>query len=127
MLQAMPQRTRTRKARKPTANRPTRQVRLRLSLPLSREEAKRREARAAGEVRSVANYVSWVIAEALGSQRRRQRPLNANPREKRTGYDVGLMLAIPEREELRRRAEAERRSLSNHVARLVVEALSLPH
>ncbi len=127
MLLPMSKRARTRKARKPTAKQPTRQVRLRLSLPLSREEAKRREARAAGVVRSVANFVSWVIAETLGSQRRRQRPLNANPREKRTGYDVGLMLTIPEREELRRRAEAERRSLSNYVARLVLEALALPH
>ncbi len=127
MLLPMSKRARTRKARKPTAKQPTRQVRLRLSLPLTREEAKRLEARAAGEVRSVANYVSWVIAEALGSQRRRQRSLDANPREKRSGYDVGLMLTIPEREELRRRAEAERRSLSNYVARLVVEALALPH
>ncbi len=121
----MSKRARTRKARKPTAKQPTRQVRLRLSLPLTRENAKRLEARATGDVRSVANYVSWVIADSLGSQRRRQRSLDANPREKRTGYDVGLMLTSPEREELRRRAEAERRSLSNYVARLVVEAL--PH
>ncbi len=123
MLQPMPQHHRIHKARKPAANRPKRQVRLRLALPLTRDEVKRLEARAAGEVRSVANYVSWVIAEALGSQRRRQRSLDANPREKRTGYDVGLMLTIPEREELRKHAKAQRRSLSNYVARLVVEAL----
>ena len=40
---------------------PTRQIRLRLALPLTRQEVKRLEARAAGEVRSVANYVAWVI------------------------------------------------------------------
>ncbi len=123
MLQPMPQRHRIHKARKPAANRPKRQVRLRLALPLTRDDAKRLEARAAGELRSVANYVSWVIAKAPGSQHRRQRSLDANPKPKRIGYDVGLMLTIPEREELRNRAEARRRSLSNHVARLVVEAL----
>ncbi len=104
--------------------RPTRQIHLRVSLPLSRQEIKRLEARAAGEVRSVANYVAWVIEQDLDAKPKRQRPpADANPREKRTGYEVNLTLTIPERRELERRAGAERRSLSNYVARLVVGAL----
>ena len=103
--------------------RPTRQIRLRLALSFTRAEIKRLEARAAGEVRSVANYVAWVIQRDLAAKPRRQRPpLDANPRHKRTGYEVNLTLTIPERRELEKRAGAERRSLSNYVARLVVGA-----
>lgn len=39
------------------------EMRLRLWLPLTRQEIKQLEARAAGEIRSVANYVAWVISE----------------------------------------------------------------
>ena len=38
----------------------------------------------------------------------------------RLGYEVNLTLTIPERRELKKRAGAERRSLSNYVARFVV-------
>ncbi len=104
--------------------RPMRQIRLRLALPLTRQEIKRLEARAAGEVRSVANYVAWVIEQDLDAKPKRRRPpVDANPREKRTGYEVNLTLTIPERLELEKRAAAERRSLSSYVARLVVGAL----
>ena len=104
--------------------RPTRQIHLRLALPLTHSEIKRLEARAAGEVGSVANYVAWVIQQDLAAKPKHRRlPLDANPREKRTGYEVNLTLTIPERRELEKRAEAERRSLSNYVARLVVGEL----
>ena len=87
-------------------------------------EIKRLEARAAGEVRSVANYVAWVIEHDLAAKpRRRRTPLDANPRHKRTGYEVNLTLTIPERRKLEKRAEGERRSLSNYVARMVVGAV----
>ena len=103
--------------------RPTRQIRLRLALPLTRQEIKRLEARAAGEVRSVANYIAFVIQQDLATKPSRKRPpLDASPRHKRTGYEVNLTLTIPERWELEKRAGAERRSLSNYVARLVVGA-----
>ncbi len=60
---------------------------------------------------------------AVRSKRRRLTPLDANPRDKRLAHDVHLTLTIPEREELKKRAAAERRSLSNYVARLVVGEL----
>ena len=47
---------------------PMRHIRLRLSLPLTGQEIKRLEARAAGEVRSVANYVAWVIQQGPGDE-----------------------------------------------------------
>ena len=74
--------------------------------------------------RSVANYVARVIEKDLAAKPRKHRsPLDGNPREKREGYEVNLTLTIPERQELKKRAEAERRSLSNYVARLVVAEL----
>ena len=72
----------------------------------------------------MANYIAWVIEQDLAAKPiRRRPPLDANPREKRTGYEVTLTLTIPERRELEKRAATERRSLSNYVARLVVGAL----
>ena len=56
--------------------------------------------------------------------KRQRSPLNANPRHRRAGYEVNLTLTIPERRELEKRAEAERRSLHRvYVARLVVGEL----
>ncbi len=73
----------------------------------------------------MANYVAWLIEQDLASKLKRKRPtLNANPPYKRQGYEVNLTLTIPEREELKKRAAAERRSLSNYVARLVVGKLA---
>ena len=66
--------------------RPTRQIRVRLALPLTRQEIKRLEARAAGEVRSMANYVAWVIQQDLGAKPKRQRPsLDASPAREAQG------------------------------------------
>ena len=98
-----------------------RQIRLRLALPLTRQEIKRLEARAAGKVRSVANYVAWVIQQDLAAKGKRKRAaLDGDPSRERVAYDVNLTLTIPERRDLEKRAGAERRSLSGYVARLVV-------
>ena len=103
---------------------PMRHIRLRLSLPLTRRDIKRLDARAAGEVRSVANYVAWVIQQDLTSKGKRKRAaLDGDPSRERMAYEVNLTLTIPERRELEKRAGAERRSLSGYVARLVVGEL----
>ena len=62
-----------------------------------------------------------VIQQDLGAKPgRRRQSLDTNPRHTRIGYEVNLTLTIPEGRELEKRAAAERRSLSSHVARLVV-------
>jgi len=72
----------------------------------------------------VANYVGWVISQDLARKHPpRLRARSTNPSVQRTDYDVGVQLTVAERGELKRRAEAERRSVSNYVARLVVEEL----
>jgi hypothetical protein len=101
-----------------------RTVPVRVDLLLTQSEVKRLESRAAGEVRSVANYVAWVIQQDLvGGRKRRRQPLDGDPREKRSGYSVHLSLTVPERRELEKRGVAERRSRSGYMTRLVLEEL----
>ena len=106
-------------------SKPTRTARVRLTLKLTAAEAKALEARAAGEARSVSNLVEWVIERELAPGKRRARkPRDADPKRERWAYDVGPFLTIPERRELEKRAEAERRSRSGFVTRLVLEELA---
>ena len=53
--------------------RPTKQARVRLALQLTEDEAARLEARAAGEVRSVGNYIAWVVEKHLASKSKKAR------------------------------------------------------
>ena len=72
----------------------------------------------------MANYVAWVIQQDLAAKGKRKRAvLDGDPSRERMAYEVNLTLTIPERRELKKRAAAERRSLSNLVARLVVGEL----
>ena len=79
-------------------SKPTRQVRLRLTLKLTAQEIKALESRAAGEARSVSNLIEWVIARELAPGKRRVRKArDADPKQERRGYDVAPFLTIPER------------------------------
>ena len=101
-----------------------RRVRVRLALQLTKDEVGRLESRAAGEARSVSNLIEWIIASELAPGKRRARkPRDSDPKRKRRAYDVAPFLTIPERRELEKRAEAERRSLSGYVTRLVLAAI----
>ena len=104
--------------------RPTKHVRVRLALQLTEDEAARLEARAAGEVRSVGNYIARVIELHLASKSKKARkPRDADPDEQREAYEIGALLSIPERRELEKRAAAERRSVSSYVTRLLVDVI----
>ncbi len=99
-------------------------MRLRLSPQLTREEARKLEARAAADLRPVANYVTYLIAQDLRRKRRSGRRTSAKPGDDRIGYELVVPITIPDRRELEERARKELRSLSGFVARLIVEDLS---
>ena len=48
-------------------SKPTKQVRVKVSLLLTQAEIERLESRAAGEVRPIGNYVAWVIEQHLAA------------------------------------------------------------
>ena len=98
-------------------------TRLRLEPKLTRKELRKLEERAAADLRPVANYVAYLIAQDLQGKRRPNRPTSAKPGEKRTGYNLVVPITIPDRRELKERAEKELRSLSGYAARLIVEEL----
>ena len=110
-----------RRKRDPTA---LRTVRLRLAPKLTREETRKLEARAAADLRPVANYVAYLIAQDLRGRRRSNRRTSAKPGDQRTGYELVVPITIPDRRELEERARKELRSLSGYVARLIVEDLA---
>ncbi len=94
-------------------------VRLHLAPKLTREEARKLEARAAADLRPVPNYVAYLIAQDLKGKRHRGRRTSAKPGDKRIGDEFVVPITIPDRRELEERASAELRSLSGYVAKLV--------
>ncbi len=110
-----------RRQRDPSA---LRAVRLRLSPQLTREEARKLEARAAADLRPVANYVAYLIAQDLRGIRRPNQRTSAKPGDERIGYELVVPITIPNRRELEERARMELRSLSGYVAKLIVEDLT---
>ncbi len=80
--------------------------------------------RAAADLRPVANYVAYLVAQDLRGKRRRGRPTSAKPGDERIGYELVVPITIPDRRELEERARQELRSLSGYVAKLIVEDLS---
>ncbi len=76
------------------------------------------------ELRPVANYVAYLIAQDLQGKRRSGRPTMAKPGDKRIGYELVVPITIPDRRELEERARKELRSLSGYVAKLIVEDLT---
>jgi hypothetical protein len=98
-------------------------VRIRLAPLLTREEARKLELRAAADLRPVANYVAYLLAQDLRGKRRAGRPTSAKPGDKRIGYELVVPITIPDRRELEKRARQDLRSLSSYVAKLIVEDL----
>ncbi len=110
-----------RRQRDPSALKTTR---LRLEPRLTREEIRKLQKRAAADLRSVANYVTYLITQDLQGKRRSKRPTSAKPGDKRVGYNLVVPITIPDRRELEERARKELRSLSGYVARVIVEDLT---
>ena len=75
-------------------------VRLRLAPKLTREEVRKLEERAAADLRPVANYVAYLIAQDLRGKRRAGRRTSAKPGDDRSGYELVVPITIPDRREL---------------------------
>ena len=80
--------------------------------------------RAAANVRSISNYVSYLVVEELKRKGRRRLPAAARPGDKRRFYAVQLYVRVAERKRLEAAAKAERRSVSGYVGRVIVAELS---
>ncbi len=90
---------------------------------LTAGEVRELKARAAADLRSVSNYVSFLVVEELKRKGRRRSPAGARPGDKRRFYAVQLYLTSAERKRLEAAAKAERRSVSGYVGRVVVGEL----
>ncbi len=119
----------TRPRRKPISrrNRSTGAIggrRFHAQLSLTRSEIARVEAAAAADLRSVGNFVSKLVVEALrrSAGRRRASP-PARPGDQRVAYGVRIWLTAAQKKKLDTQARAEMRSMGTYVTKLVLEYL----
>ncbi len=95
-------------------------MRFGLALALTPREVRDLKARAAADLRTISNYVSFLVVEELKRKGRRRSPAGARPGDKRRFYALQLYLTATERKRLEAAARAERRSLSSYVGRVIV-------
>jgi len=82
---------------------------------LTRAEIQTLKDRAASDLRSVAAYTLWLVSQEMNSPVRRRRVGSVH---------INLVMPRAMRDQLLRRAEAELRSASGFVTRVIVEALA---
>ncbi len=115
--------------RKPTKTlrpKPARpKVRIHTTPKLTRSEFEKLEARAATEMRSVANYVAFLVVQHMkGKGRRKLRPLPATSSgDERVSYGIAVPLTPDQRAELEVKAQKQMRSVSSYVALVIAENL----
>ncbi len=118
----MPRRKPT-KSLRPKPARP--KVRIHTTPKLTRSEFEKLQARAAAEMRSVANYVAVLVVQPLkGKGRRKLRPLPATRSgDDRVSYGIAVPLTPDQRAELEAKAQTQMRSVSSYVALVIAESL----
>ncbi len=89
---AAKQRHRTRKITPPGGRRNNH--RLRLDLKLTAAEIRELRAAADREVRSIGNYVGWIVAQHLKSRRKKPKPIDASGRRKQ--YNTAVIFTPDE-------------------------------
>jgi len=94
---------------------------------LTRAEIQTLKDPAASDLRSVAAYTLWLVSQEMNGPARRRRVESvsgAGPKDQRTALHINLVMPREMRDQLLCRAEAEMRSVSGYVARVIVEALA---
>ena len=76
-------------------------------------------------MRSVANYVAFLVVQPLkGPGRRKLRPLPATRSgDERVSYEIAVPLTPDQRAELEAKAQKQMRSVSSYVALVIAENL----
>lgn len=98
-----------------------RNQRVSLDLTLTPGEGRQLKAAAERELRSLSNYVGWVVVQHLKSRRKLPKPTVTGGA--RRMFQVRVTFTPDEVAKLTARAEEQRRSVSSYVTLLVVEAL----
>ena len=99
-------------------------VRLRVAPQLTQGEVRQLQARAAADMRSVGGYVAWLLIKDLRRESgRKRRTTGVSPGDKRSAYEIAVPLTAEQRRKVEARAREEVRSVSSHVALLIVAAL----
>ncbi len=99
-------------------------TRLGLAPYLTTSEVRELKARAAADLRSISNYVSFLVVEELKRKGRTRSPAGVKPGEKRKPYAIVMYLTATERRRLEAAVRAERRSVSGLVARVIAAELA---
>ena len=101
-------------------------VLLGVGVALTRAEIQTLKDRAASDLRSVAAYTLWLVSQEMNGtvRRRRGSVAGGGPKDQRIALHINLVMPRAMRDQLLRRAEAELRSASSYVGRVIVEALA---
>ena len=96
-------------------------VRLRVAPQLTPGGARRLQARAAADMRSVGGYVAWLMIKELRREPgRKRRTGGISLADKRSPYEINVPLTAEQKEQVEDRARDEVRSVSSLVALLIV-------
>ena len=98
-----------------------------VGLFLTRAEIQKLKGLAASDLRSVASYVGWLVAQDLchpAAKRSQGGVRGAGAGDRRVPLKINLVLPREVRDQVVTRAEAEMRSVSGYVGRVIVEVLA---
>jgi hypothetical protein len=101
-------------------------VRLGFGPQLTRSEIRQLREKAAADMRSIGNYVGFLVIQDLRDQRRSAGSSGRapSPSDRRAAYAIRIMLTVDQKALLEAKANDQVRSVSSYVAKLIVEDLA---